>query len=45
MSYDFVRRSPLLSADEQEAFLGDNARRFYGFTNLPELPYIKNMSE
>ena len=45
MSYDFIRRSDLLSADEQAAFLGTNAQRFYGFTNLPELPYIKNMSE
>ena len=25
--------------------LGENACRFYGFTALPELPYIKNMSE
>ena len=26
-------------------FLGENARNFYGFTDLPVLPYIKNMSE
>ena len=26
-------------------FLGENARSFYGFGDLPELPYIKNMSE
>ena len=45
MSYDFLMRSPLLNKDEQEAFLGGNAQRFYGFSNLPELPYIKNMSE
>lgn len=45
MSYDFLRRSDLLSADEQAAFLGTNAQRFYGFADLPELPYIKNMSE
>jgi len=25
--------------------LGENARNFYGFTDLPVLPYIKNMSE
>ena len=45
MSYDFIYRSTLLTPDEQAAFLGDNAKRFYGFNHLPDLPYIKNMSE
>lgn len=45
MSYDFVLKSDLLTDDEKSAFLGENAARFYGFRNLPELPYIKNMSE
>ncbi len=45
MSYDFVSKSRELSEQEKAAFLGDNAHRFYGFGNLPELPYIKNMSE
>ena len=45
MSYDFLFRSTLLNETEQAAFLGENALRFYGFKNLPELPYIKNMSE
>ena len=45
MSYDFVEKSPELTADEKYAFLGGNAQQFYGFQNLPELPYIKNMSE
>ncbi len=45
MSYDFLFRSNLLTPDEQAAFLGENAKRFYGFKDLPELPYIKNMSE
>ena len=45
MSYDFIFRSPLLTPEEQAAFLGANAKRFYGFKNLPDLPYIKNMSE
>jgi hypothetical protein len=34
-----------LTDDEKRLFLGENAQRFYGFENLPELPYIKNMSE
>lgn len=45
MSYDFILKSDLLSDDEKSAFLGGNAVKFYGFRNLPELPYIKNMSE
>jgi hypothetical protein len=45
MSYDFVSKSKELTDDEKTLFLGQNALRFYGFQNLPELPYIKNMSE
>ena len=45
MSYDFITKSKELSDEEKAAFLGGNAERFYGFSNLPELPYIKNMSE
>ena len=45
MSYDFVLKTEELSDQEKRLFLGENARRFYGFENLPELPYIKNMSE
>jgi predicted TIM-barrel fold metal-dependent hydrolase len=45
MSYDFVSKSKELSEEEKTLFLGENAKTFYGFSNLPELPYIKNMSE
>ena len=45
MSYDFITKSTELTADQKAAFLGENAKQFYGFNNLPELPYIKNMSE
>jgi len=45
MSYDFVLKTEVLSDEEKRLFLGENARRFYGFEALPELPYIKNMSE
>ena len=45
MSYDFVVKSQELTSEEKRLFLGENARRFYGFENLIELPYIKNMSE
>ena len=45
MSYDFIVKSQELSDKEKRLLLGENARTFYGFQNLKELPYIKNMSE
>lgn len=45
MSYDFITKSKELSEADKAKFLGENAVQFYGFKNLPELPYIKNMSE
>ena len=45
MSYDFILRTKELSEQDKTIFLGENALRFYGFKNLPDLPYIKNMSE
>lgn len=45
MSYDFIVKSEEFSDDEKRLLLGENARRFYGFDRLVELPYIKNMSE
>ena len=45
MSYDFITKSHELGEAEKDLFLGENARRFYGFGELPELPYVKNMSE
>ena len=45
MSYDFVEKSTEFTDTEKAMFLGVNAQQFYGFTSLPQLPYIKNMSE
>ncbi|MBR5256391.1 MAG: amidohydrolase [Bacteroidales bacterium] len=45
MSYDFVTKSSLLSEDEKAKFLCDNARRVFGFGELVDLPYVRNMSE
>ncbi len=45
MSYDFVTKSTELTDDEKRLFLCDNAKQFFGFGELIELPYIKNMSE
>ncbi len=45
MSYDFITKSDALTDDEKRLFLTENARQFFGFKDLIELPYIKNMSE
>lgn len=45
MSYDFIQKTNELSEQDKAMFLGENAVQFYGFKHLPELPYIKNMSE
>ena len=45
MSYDFITKSADLTDEEKLLFLGENAKHFYGFKKLPNLPYIKNMSE
>ena len=45
MSYEFILKSSLLSETEKKMFLCENAQVFYGFGELVELPYIKNMSE
>lgn len=45
MSYDFIVKSKELKEEEKAMFLGRNAEKFYGFKDLIELPYIKNMSE
>lgn len=45
MSYDFITKSAEIAEHNKKLFLGENARAFYGFRNLPQLPYIKNMSE
>ena len=37
--------NPELTEEEKAMFLGKNAEIFYGFKDLVELPYIKNMSE
>lgn len=45
MSYDFISKTNDLTDREKRLFLGENAEKFYGFNNLPDLPYVKNMSE
>lgn len=45
MSYDFVQKSPALTAAEKAAFLFENAASFYGFSGLTACEKIRNMLE
>ncbi|MGN0521309.1 MAG: amidohydrolase family protein [Eubacterium sp.] len=45
MSFDFVIKSMELTDFEKNSFLFENAKAFYGFSNLTECEKIKNMLE
>ena len=45
MSFDFVLKSDALSGEEKAAFLGLNAKDFFGFGPLKDIPWVRNMSE
>ena len=45
MSYDFILKTKELSEHDKRLILGENAKQFFGFGELPHLPYVKNMSE
>ena len=45
MSWDFVDKSPLLTNAEKRLFFHENAKAFYRFGELPEMPYIHHMAE
>lgn len=45
MSYDFVLKTDELTDTEKRLFLGENAKKFYGFGELQVPKYVKNMSE
>lgn len=45
MSYDFILKSNELTEEQKTAFLYENAKEFYGFSDLTECEKIKNMLE
>ena len=45
MSWDFVDKSPLLTAAEKQLFFHDNAEKFYRFHDLLQMPYVHHMAE
>ena len=45
MSLDFIEKSEKISEKNKRLFLGENARKFYGFKALPVPQKVKNMVE
>ena len=45
MSYDFIEKTDKISEENKQLLLGENARNFYGFGDLPVPVKIKNMVE
>lgn len=45
MSLDFVQKTTEISEDNKTLFLGENAKKFYGFDDLPTPQKIRNMVE
>lgn len=45
MSFDFILRSEVLTDEEKDKFLYQNAKNFYGFGELKEISPVKNMLE
>lgn len=45
MSLDFVQKSTEISSENKALFLGENARQFYRFADLPSPARVKNMAE
>ena len=45
MSCDFIEKTDKISEENKKLFLGENARNFYGFGDLPVPVKVKNMVE
>lgn len=45
MSWDFIAQSSLLTEEEKRRFFHDNAKSFYRFGELPDMPYVHHMAE
>ena len=45
MSLDFIEKTHKISEENKKLILGENARKFYGFSHIPDPQKIKNMVE
>ena len=45
MSQDFITKSDKMTEADKKLFLGENAKSFYRFADMPEIPYTVHMAE
>ncbi len=45
MSLDFIEKTTEISEENKKLILGENARSFYGFSDIPDPQKVKNMVE
>ena len=45
MSQDFITKSDKMTEEDKKLFLGENAKNFYRFADMPEIPYTVHMAE
>jgi predicted TIM-barrel fold metal-dependent hydrolase len=45
MSLDFIEKTKEISEENKKIILGENAKKFYGFKDLPVPQRVKNMVE
>ena len=45
MSLDFIEKTHKISEENKKLILGENARKFYGFSDIPDPQKIKNIVE
>ena len=45
MSLDFIEKTTEISEENKRLILGENAKKFYGFKDLPVPQKVKNMVE
>ena len=45
MSLDFIEKTHKISEENKKLILGENARKFYGFSHIPDPQKIKNIVE
>ena len=45
MSLDFIEKTTEISEENKKLILGENARKFYSFTDIPAPKKVRNMVE
>ena len=45
MSLGFIEKTTEITEEDKRLILGENARKFYGFGNIPDPQWVKNMVE